>query len=189
VNRGMASNWEGFEVRGAVLNDINQLRNLECEAAKLFAQVPELAHFANGDPSMTVERQIELVKKKTIWVVGNKSSPQPHGVSEPCAFLAADRVDKSLHIFELSVAPKYQRRGLAGLLIEAAVKQAEEMELESVSLTTDRHVPWNGPMYAQRGFEEIDPSKLGPGHVKIVAREKQEGLDIHRRCTMVRMIG
>ena len=174
-----------FEIREAVLIDIEHLRDLECRAADLFREIPDLAHFADGKPSMNYEKQVELISQKTLWVVGDKDSTLYDGLSTPCAFLAADTVDKSLHVFELSVAPECQRRGFAKILLEVAKKYASGIGLHNLSLTTDRHVPWNGPMYAKRGFNEIDASELGPGHVEIFEKEKADGLDMNRRCTMV----
>lgn len=177
-----------LEVRTAVLEDIDRLRDLEAKAALIFRDVDGLQHFADGEPSMSIEQQIELVTKAGILVICDSSSRLLCGVDEPAGFISVDVVDECLHIFEISVAPQFQRRGLSARLIDAAVEMAKQRGVNALSLTTDRFVPWNAPMYAKRGFVETEASKLGLGHVKIVEHEERDGLDLSRRCTMVRRL-
>ena len=62
------------------------------------------------------------------------------------------REPDSVHLEELDVHPLHGRRGLGTRLVQAAFKWAGQHGYRSVTLTTFRDVPWNGPYYARLGF-------------------------------------
>lgn len=63
--------------------------------------------------------------------------------------------DDRAHLEQLSVLPAHGRRGVGTALLRAAMEEARWAGLESMSLTTYRDVPWNGPFYARLGFVEV----------------------------------
>ncbi|MEU4689377.1 GNAT family N-acetyltransferase [Actinoplanes sp. NPDC023714] len=93
-------------------------------------------------------------------------------------YLIADVVDDHLHIEQVSVDPRFGRRGVGRLLIDA---------LPGVlTLTTFAAVPWNAPYYARLGFLVLPDAELTPALREIRAREAAHGLDRWPRVTMRR---
>lgn len=175
-----------FRARKSVPADLSYLPAIEESAAALFRSVPAVAYFADGGPSLSLEKQADLCAAGTLWVVTEQPENEAAGqLATPCAFLAAEKVDSSIHILELSVRADVQRRGLAGLLISAVSDYAVDVGLNKVSLVTEQDVPWNGPMYRRKGFKEVDHSELGPGHLRIVEHGMAQGMDMSRRAAMV----
>ena len=75
-------------------------------------------------------------------------------------------VDDGLHLHQLAVHPDHQRRGLGTALLAAVFGRAAG---RAVTLTTFRHIPWNGPWYADRGFVEV--GRPGPELARLVEAE------------------
>ncbi|RMZ86996.1 hypothetical protein DV736_g5779, partial [Chaetothyriales sp. CBS 134916] len=111
-----------------------------------------------------------------------------------------------LHIAELSVHADHQRRGVAKRLLstldEAAQKRKKEdpkkkgQGVVGLSLTTYRDLPFNGPLYAKFGFQEIGVEEI-EGLVGLRGRElweeEQEKMRVkaawpERRCWMVKTV-
>lgn len=99
-------------------------------------------------------------------------------------FLAAERADDELHIWEIDVLSQDQGRGFGRRLIEEARAYAESAALSALTLTTFRDVPWNAPLYARLGFEMLPTSSSGPRLDSIFEREAGLGLPRERRCAM-----
>lgn len=74
----------------------------------------------------------------------------------PIAFIVVELIDGAAHIWQLSVHPDHARRGIGSALINAATDWARANDLDAITLTTFRDVPWNGPFYASLGFVVID---------------------------------
>lgn len=90
-------------------------------------------------------------------------------------FALVERLDDMLWLCELSVDPDHGRRGIGAALLEAIVDLARRDGLAAVGLSTFRHVPFNAPFYARRGFAEIAPEAVGPSlHARFLA-EVPEG--------------
>jgi len=54
----------------------------------------------------------------------------------------------------------------------------------SLTLTTFRHLAFNGPFYASLGFEPIPAAEQGPEMRAALAREAESGLDPDKRIAM-----
>jgi GNAT superfamily N-acetyltransferase len=93
------------------------------------------------------------------------------GDDEPVAFLAATRAGPRLHIDEFDVARAHQGRGLGRRMLAHVIEWTRAAGFESLSLTTFRSVPWNGPFYASCGFAEWPE-----GVPEILAAEAAKGL-------------
>jgi ribosomal protein S18 acetylase RimI-like enzyme len=99
-------------------------------------------------------------------------------------FLAAEIVNRDLHLWELAVRKDLQKRGIGRQLVCAAEIFAKEGRLESLTLTTFSHVPWNAPWYSRLGFEiSIGDERLAA----LVRAETERGWP--RRCAMKKTIG
>lgn len=99
--------------------------------------------------------------------------------------LLAEAGRDDLHILELSVAAAVQRRGIGGALLQAAIASARARQLASLTLTTDRTLPWNAPFYARHGFAILSADAT-PGWLRaILRREASAGLKPEWRCAMM----
>jgi hypothetical protein len=59
----------------------------------------------------------------------------------------------------------------------------------TVTLTTERNLPWNAPFYRRHGFEEIEAGALGGGIATVLAGDIAAGLDPATRCAMAKRLG
>ena len=90
------------------------------------------------------------------------------------AFLAARPMDTRLHIDEVDVHRSHQGHGMGRRVILETIAWARSRDFLTMSLTTFRAIPWNGPFYASLGFHEwIDPP---PAITEALAHEAEMGL-------------
>jgi GNAT superfamily N-acetyltransferase len=162
-------------IRLARADDLEKLAPVERSAASIFRNVG-LAWLADGD-TMDGAALMQLCQDGTLWVAVDDGD-------RPVGFLAAHELDEYLYIAEVSVGQSHQRQGVGARLIDAAISYARHAGFGAVSLTTYRHLSWNGPFYARLGFVEIDPAEAKPGHRKKLLSEAEAGHDPARRCIM-----
>lgn len=102
----------------------------------------------------------------TLWIADD---------GEPVGFLGATRHGRRLHIDEFDIRPSHQGRGLGRRMLGEVIGWARGEGLESLSLTTFAHIPWNAPFYASCGFIALGedlPADLGA----VLAAETARGL-------------
>jgi GNAT superfamily N-acetyltransferase len=100
-------------------------------------------------------------------------------------FLVAQPFSRELHIWEMGVAPAFQRRGIGAGLVRAAQIDARNTGFKALTLTTFRDLPWNAPFYARLGFEEVTALDAHPRLAGELANEVDDGLPADRRCAMI----
>ncbi|MBU7581039.1 MAG: GNAT family N-acetyltransferase [Porphyrobacter sp.] len=100
-------------------------------------------------------------------------------------FLVAQPFSRELHIWEMDVAPAFQRRGIGAGLVRAAQIDARNTGFAALTLTTSRDLAWNGPFYARLGFEEVTALDAHPRLAGELANEVDDGLPADRRCAMI----
>lgn len=83
----------------------------------------------------------------------------------------------------MDVLRAFQGRGIGRALLSTAADWARANDLEALSLTTFRNVPWNAPFYASFGFREWDPDAAPASIRASLAHEAALGLE--DRCAMV----
>jgi GNAT superfamily N-acetyltransferase len=132
-------------IRVAAREDAHALPPIEFSASRRFLAIPDLALLPDSD-DMPIEAHQRYIAQGTEWVAVNESQ-------ELVGFLAAEIVNRDLHLWELAVRGDVQSRGIGRQLIHAAEILARERHLESLTLTTFSDVPWNAPWYLQLGFE------------------------------------
>lgn len=92
--------------------------------------------------------------------------------------------DNFVHLEQLSVLPRYGRRGHGRALVEAAKLEAKSRGENCMTLRTFADVPWNAPFYATCGFVESESAT--EFHRQLVQAESSHGLDLYgRRIEMV----
>jgi GNAT superfamily N-acetyltransferase len=104
----------------------------------------------------------------------------------PVGFLAAEVVDGLLFVKEVSVARAHQRAGLGRRLVQAAEDHARTACHPAMALTTDRFIPFNGPLYARLGFVEVPAERATPGLRQRLSDEVAAGFDPARRIVMMK---
>jgi GNAT superfamily N-acetyltransferase len=116
-------------------DEFAELRCIEFEADRLFETVG-IGPFTNE------EAEDHLDQAVLVLVVGDP----------PVGFVCVELVDGSPHIWQLAVRPDHGRQGLGRALVEAACDWARTEQFATITLTTYRDVPWNGPFYQSLGF-------------------------------------
>lgn len=165
-------------VRLARPSDLAQLADIQLSAGELFRGTH--MDFAADHPPTPYAEFEAACAAATLWVAAEGTTC--------CGLLLAEASREDLHILELSVAAHAQRRGLGGALIEAAIAAARARGLASLTLTTDRTLPWNAPFYARHGFVALTPEAI-PGWLRaILRREAAAGLQPAWRCAMQRRL-
>ena len=99
-------------------------------------------------------------------------------------FAVAWVVDGEGHLDELAVAPAHGRRGVGRALVDAVVAWTRAQGLASITLTTFRDVPWNGPYYEKLGFHVV--SNLKPALQALIDEQATWGLEPSLRVVMRR---
>ncbi len=100
-------------------------------------------------------------------------------------FLVAQPFSRELHIWEMDVAPAFQRRGIGAGLVRAAQIDARNTGFRALTLTTFRDLEWNAPFYVRLGFEEVTALDAHPRLAGELANEVDDGLPADRRCAMI----
>ncbi|HZH04345.1 MAG TPA: GNAT family N-acetyltransferase, partial [Myxococcaceae bacterium] len=106
----------------------------------------------------------------------------------PIAYLLAEPVDENAHIEQVSVHPKWARKGLGRALIDQAAAWAARQGLRALTLTTFAEVPWNAPYYERLGFQRLSEAEMTGGLRELRTGEAARGLDAWPRVTMRRPV-
>lgn len=100
---------------------------------------------------------------------------------QPFGFLAGIRKDGSVHIAELDVVRRWQKRGVGRRLMEAAIAAARTQDVVGLTLTTDRQAAFNASM----GFRILEDEERPAVLTQILENEFAHGADPARRMAMV----
>jgi GNAT superfamily N-acetyltransferase len=168
-----------YIVRPARRSEAGTLRDIERAAGQAFiaAGFPDVAGYepTHGDDLR------EAVNDGTLFVVADMTD-------WPVGFVLCGELDHGLYVQELNVHPDHAGNRLAIPLLGAAENLARMLDLDRLTLTTFRHVPWNAPYYARLGFSEIPDDAIGPDLRFVIARQHAAGLDITKRVAMQRSV-
>ncbi|GGE15080.1 N-acetyltransferase [Polymorphobacter glacialis] len=164
-------------VRLAQSGDLPLLGAVEASAALLFLGTPMA--FAINDPLTPVDTLATAMARQTLWVAANANDA-------PLGFLIAEPVGAWLHIVGISVAAEAQRHGHGTALLAAIIDAAPRLNCTCLSLTTDREIAWNAPLYGRHGFVELAQSTAPFWLLAILLREASMGFNPARRCAMFR---
>lgn len=174
-NEERAHSPEVAGLRRARYDDIPQLGAVERSAAELFRSVKQdhLLDHATANPSFLTA----MIESNHIWVAVNK-------LDEPIGFVGGVAVGSNFHIAEISVAQRYQGRGVGKALIWQLMEEVRREGFKAATLTTFRRIPWNGPWYKRLGFSEVGLGGMGNEFLTIWQNEARSGLDMDERCLM-----
>jgi len=166
----------GYQIGRPRPHELEDLPGIEVTAAALFPAedvAPELRE--EGLPLSFFESASSAGR---LWIARTIDPPAPVG------FALVILLDESAHLYEMDVLPAHGRKGLGRALVFEVARWAQVSGFASLTLTTFRHLSWNGPFYASAGFTEIADEGLGPQHREAMAEEAEHGLDPSRRMAM-----
>jgi ribosomal protein S18 acetylase RimI-like enzyme len=167
---------DSLVIRAAQPADAELLPEIERSAGQAFLDVPGLAWIAE-DEVQPPARHLELIAGGHSWVATDGKAL--------VGFLSAERLDDTLHVWELAVAHGFQGRGIGRALLAHAIDVARRRKLAAVTLTTFRDVRWNEPFYRKLGFRTLDAGTTPARLQAILDRESASGLPRDRRCAML----
>jgi GNAT superfamily N-acetyltransferase len=162
-------------IRLAEAAEADMLPQLENLGGQAFLSIPDHAWMADGD-DMPVDRHRTHISQGTEWVALSEAG-------ELVGFLAAEIIDRDLHLWELAVRLDAQKQGIGRRLVETADRFARERNLRSLTLTTSADVPWNAPWHSRLGFRMSSDDERLAG---LVRAETERGLPA--RCAMRKAI-
>ncbi len=166
-----------WSLRLARLADAEAMPAIKHAAATAFAGEPSV------DPARTraAADYARLIRKGHSLVAHVNE-----GTGEELAgFLVAEPFRRELHIWEMDVHPRFQRRGIGAGLVRAGQIDARNTGFKALTLTTFRDLAWNGPFYARLGFEEVIALDAHPRLAGELANEADDGFPAERRCAMI----
>lgn len=169
----MRGNWSLRLARPA---DAEAMPAIERAAADLFAHDPDLGGL-DPDDTWTPEELVRLIRKGHCLVA--------HVGEVMAGFLVTEPFRRELHIWEMDVHPRFQRRGIGAGLVRACQIDARNSGFRALTLTTFRDLAWNAPFYARLGFDEVTAIDA---HLRLwgeLANEVDDGLPAERRCAMI----
>ena len=165
-----------WSLRLARLDDADAMPPIERAAASLFSSDPELAEMA-FEETWAPESLRRLIRKGHCLI--------SHVADEPAGVLVCEPFRRELHIWEMDVDPRFQRRGIGAGLVRACLIDARNSGFHAVTLTTFRDLEWNAPFYARLGFDEVTALDAHPRLAGELAVEADRGLPVERRCAMI----
>jgi GNAT superfamily N-acetyltransferase len=173
-----------FSIRLARPDEIARLREIEDEAGEMFSGLGLIDDTLDG--AFPIDDLARLVGMGQVWVGCTEDGAES---DRPVGMVIASAREGAAYVEELDVMPKFGRRGLGSCLLASVCEWAQDQRYASVTLSTFRDVPWNGPFYRKRGFRELRPEEWTPGMWAIREREAQHGLRVDTRVFMRREIG
>jgi GNAT superfamily N-acetyltransferase len=165
-----------FLIRPARPADAATLPAIERSAAELFRLDPALAWLADSDVP-DAARHLQAIEQGHVWIAENT-------VGQLAGFLRAVEIDNQLHVEELSVSQHFQGQGIGRKLLLGVIEHARRHQLEAITLTTFRDLPWNAPFYQRMGFVVLDDENIGTHLAEALSDEIAHGLPGERRCAM-----
>jgi GNAT superfamily N-acetyltransferase len=168
-----------FTIRRARHADIPHLGPVERSAAEIFrtANLDFLLDGPTVDPSFLAA----MIDSNHLWVAVDRSD-------RPIGFASGENVEGNFHLVEISVAQMYQGKGVGRVLMGQMTDAVRREGYKTITLTTYRHLPWNGIWYARQGFVEVPVVEMGPEYWRIWQIEAQHGFDMASRCVMMKIL-
>ena len=165
-----------MHIRPSAPADFPSLQHIEVRAGELFAEIgmPEIAAHPPGDLDEFEAAEAILV------AVGDDD--------QLLGYAWIELVDDTTYLEQLSVLPEVGRQGVGTALLDAVAHWARARGDDAVVLTTFRDVPFNGPLYAKRGFVHVSEADWTETQREIIAFQATLGMDPASRTVMRRSL-
>jgi len=170
-----------FDITRADGADIARLVEIDRAASTLFRETGLIGEDALGEhvPADTLDAAIaarEVLAMRHRWT------------GEAVGFALTSGRGDTLYLDQVSVHPDHGRQGLGEKLVRRVIADAKERGLKTVTLSTFRDLPWNGPFYRKLGFREIKRDRLADWMLDIEAVQASK-MDVSARCFMRKNCG
>lgn len=165
-------------LRLALASEIPTLQALERAADARYAEVGRADLIGDCIPTEVAQRAIQ---GEQLWICELED-----GALAGWALWAW--VGDEHCLAQISVDPRYGRRGIGTALLTHGLERARAVGETSVVLTTEREVPWCARWYARHGFVIVPEDAWTPSMREITAQQQQMGLDWSRRVHMRRVL-
>jgi GNAT superfamily N-acetyltransferase len=166
-----------YRLRLARPAEIDAIRRIEQAAAQRFRGT-SFAWVAEAEPGGS-GRLMASVKAQSLLVAVDAGD-------RPVGFLQVMMIDGAAYIEEVDVLPDHAGHRLGARLIDAAEPWARHNNLQRLTLSTFRDIPWNAPYYRRLGFQDLHD--LTPGLRRIRDRHRRIGLRDADRVFMWRSV-
>lgn len=164
-------------LRDARPDECSLMQAIELAAAARYASVG-MASVAVSDPIPLAVLAARVASRSLIVAVTPDDAP--------IGFTAFRPLDGAAYIEEVDVLPSHAGRRIGAALLAEVASRAAGLGLAALTLSTFRHVPWNGPYYRRLGFVEMMAQELTPGLHAVHADNIARGLDETQRLFMRR---
>jgi len=164
-----------YLIRLGQRQDIPQLARIERASAALFKPYGFAKQFARE--TTPVPDLEHAVSGNSLWVAVDRKQ-------RPVGFALLHELGGNAHLHEIDVHPKQGRRGLGRALVDTVVAAARARGFSAITLTTFRHVPWNGPFYASMGFRVVGETDMPDALRALLRAEIENGLPAEHRIGM-----
>ncbi|MDQ0612487.1 GNAT superfamily N-acetyltransferase [Microbacterium sp. W4I4] len=155
-----------FRTRPARAADASHIEEIESAADRLLVDRFRSSHWPAPDAASErfVTPGFLLVAESSGTIAG---------------FVHVLELDGHAHLEQVSVLPRFARRGMGRMLVQAAMSSAAERGHTEMTLRTYADVPWNAPFYASCGFTETAPETEALR--RLIEVEERLGLFEHGR--------
>lgn len=154
--------------------DVERVQAIEVDAGQRFRAIG-LGSIADDDPPSPGVLTAHIAAG-TMWVAELDAVL--------VGYATASIVDGEAHLDQVSVIGDASGTGVGTSLLGCVCAWARDLGSPSVTLTTFRDVPWNGPYYERRGFMVVDETDVGPELASIRAAERAGGMEVAPRVAM-----
>jgi len=170
---------DGYAIRPGGRVDARAFQEIERAAAQAFVGRAEIGvSDIDFDEVTPLERLEAMAGEGLLWAGLHRETP--------VAYLGAEWTGKDLYIAEVDVHPDHEGKQLGAALIETAVAHGFANSAARITLSTFTEIPWNRPYYERLGFRVLPEREWNAFMRNSMARQEQGGLDISKRCIMVR---
>lgn len=173
----MTAFLESISISFADRSDFEEIQAVDLAAGKLFDPLKLIDEGPDG-PAPIPESALNSGLRDGMLTLA-KFDDQIVG------FLLCRKTSPDLYLEQISVLPNFGRRGIGKRLVQKAVQTADDLRLRGVVLSTFRDIPWNGPFYADLGFEEIPRAQMKPWMLDLETLQ-MASMDVSLRCFMRR---
>ncbi|MEQ9879211.1 GNAT family N-acetyltransferase [Pectobacterium aroidearum] len=162
-------------IKQATKDDFSALRELELASFETLRS----AGAVSGSPTASSDEELQYYCNAELLYAAFDSENIPVG------YAGAYIEEGWLHIAEVDVHPKWQRKGIGRRLMATLLDDGRARKLKGATLTTDRFAAFNAPFYTSMGFQLVEKEQC-PERLKAILRsEKLLGLDSLRRVAMM----
>ncbi len=173
---------DSFRIRSARGDEVEAMQMIDIASSSMFRGLG-LIDFGPDDRQITpIPENIirQAFADQLVWVASDERD-------RAIGFALCTARDTELYLDQVSVLPEHGQQGLGGRLLDRVFDAAYEGGYKSISLSTFRDVPWNGPFYKKKGFREVPHGKLKPWQLQLHESQKLT-MDVTKRCFMQRAV-